>query len=154
MRADHGIIRKARFNEIEQISALIRNTLLISNSLDYDMKIIQNLSRQYSPDHLLDMAIRRRMYVHITNSAIDGTISLKGDTIYAFCVVPDKQNSGIGSRLLEFIEEKAKAAGVRTLSVDASLTAKKFYSDHGYRSVRKEGNKTFGAVFNMQKNLL
>ena len=41
-------IRRVKSDEIERLSALIKNTLLISNSVDYDMRVIQNLSRSYS----------------------------------------------------------------------------------------------------------
>ena len=109
MKTDRGIIRRVRYDEIEQLSALIRNTLLISNSLDYDMKVIQNLSQQYSTGNVRDMAMKRKMYVHLTDEVINGTVSLKGDTIYAFFVAPDRQGSGIGSRLLLFVEKVAKA---------------------------------------------
>ncbi len=153
MKADRGIIRRVRHNEIERLSALIRNTLLISNSLDYDMKVIQHLSRQYSSHSVRDMAMRRKMYVHLTDNVIDGTVSLKGDTIYAFFVAPDRQGRGIGSRLLSFIEIVAKSKGVRTLKVDASVTARDFYKDWGYKIVFKENNDTYGTVFSMEKNL-
>ena len=73
-----------RYDDIDRLGALIRNTLLISNSLDYDMTVIQNLSRQYSTRNVREMAMRRRMYVHLSNGVVDGTVSVKGDTIYAF----------------------------------------------------------------------
>lgn len=154
MKTDRGTIRRVHPDEIERLSSLIRNTLLISNSLDYDMRIIQNLSRQYSPGYLRDLALRRHMYVHLTGDTIDGTISLKGDAIYAFFVAPDKQREGIGSRLLTFVEELARTTGIRRLKVDASVTARAFYEHHGYRALRKERDYSYGAVFFMQKDLV
>ena len=153
MKADRGMIRRARYSEIEQLSSLIRNTLLISNSLDYDMEVIRNLSRQYSIGYLRDMAMRRRIYVHVAGGVIAGTVGLKGDTIYAFFVAPDRQRQGIGSRLLAFVEETAKSSGVGKIKVDASLTAKTFYANRGYRIVSKEKDKEYGAVFAMEKQL-
>ncbi|MBN1685393.1 MAG: GNAT family N-acetyltransferase [Spirochaetales bacterium] len=154
MKTDRGIIRRARYGEIERLSSLIRNTLLVSNSFDYDMNVIQNLSRQYSFDYLRDMTLRRRVYVHVTGEVIDGTVSLKGDTIYAFFVAPDRQRRGVGSRLLASVEETAKSSGVRTIRVDASLTAQKFYENRGYRIVGKERDTNYGTVFAMEKDLL
>jgi len=150
---DRGIVRRVRSSELELVSALIRNTLLVSNSLDYDMRIIWNLSRQYSAENLRDMAIRRRMYVHVTGNVIDGTVSLKGDTIYAFFVAPDKQGSGIGSDLLSCMEEVAKSLEIPCLKVDASITAKKFYEVHGYETVREEWDGNYGTVITMKKEL-
>jgi GNAT superfamily N-acetyltransferase len=153
VEADEGMIRPVRPNEIEDLSALIRNTLLISNSMDYDMLVIRNLSRQYAQKNVADMALRREMFIHMQGGRITGTVSLKDDTIFAFFVAPDRQRSGIGSRLLSFVEERARGAGMSRLKVGASLTAKDFYEAHGYSSVRKEGDESYGDVFYMEKML-
>ena len=153
MKADEGTIRRVRSNEIEDLSALIRNTLLISNSMDYDMHVIRNLSRQYAQQNVADMALRREMFVHIQNGRISGTVSLKNDTIFAFFVAPDKQHTGIGTQLLGFVEERARSAGFDRLKVGASLTARSFYEAHGYTSVRREGDDSYGTVFYMEKVL-
>ncbi len=142
-----------RYDEIDRLGALIRNTLLISNSLDYDMNVIQTLSGQYSARNVRDMAMRRRMYVHLTDEVIDGTVSLKGDTIYAFFVAPDRQGKGIGSRLLLFAEKMAKSSGARSLKVDASVTAKEFYGNRDYKTIGKEKSNTHGIIYTMEKEL-
>ena len=154
MKTDRGIIRRVRYEEINRLGALIRNTLLISNSLDYDIDIIQNLSRQYSTRNVRDMAMRRRMYVHLTDEVVDGTISLKEDTIYAFFVAPDRQGNGIGTGLLQFAEKSAKSFGVQTLKVDASVTAREFYRKRGYKTIGEEKNNSYGAVYTMEKKLI
>ena len=153
MHTDRGVIRRVRHTETGQVSSLIQNTLLISNSLDYDIRVILNLSRQYSHENVREMAARREMYVHLSGSAIDGTVSLKGNTIYAFFVAPDKQGSGIGTRLLAYVEDVAERQGRHELTVDASITAADFYATHGYRIVRREWNGSYGTVITMKKSL-
>lgn len=153
MKTDRGIIRRVRYDEIERIGALIRNTLLISNSLDYDMQVIQNLSRQYSAPNVRDMAMRRKMYVHLSDEVVDGTVSVKGDTIYAFFVAPNRQGNGIGTRLLLFVEKMAKSSGMESIKVDASVTAKGFYTKKGYKTIGKEKNSSYGVVYTMEKKL-
>jgi putative acetyltransferase len=154
MEADEGTIRRVRYEDIEALSALIRNTLLISNSRDYHMHVIRNLSRQYSVKNVADMALRREMYVHTAEGRITGTVSYKGDTIFAFFVAPDKQRMGIGSKLLRYVEERAKESGVHQIKVGASLTAKKFYESNGYRTVRREGDGSYGDIYFMAKRLV
>lgn len=153
MEADEGTIRQIRSNEVENISALIRNTLLISNSIDYDMHVIRNLSRQYAPRNVADMALRRDMYIHTREGRITGTVSLKDDTIFAFFVAPDKQRTGIGSSLLSFVEQKARTKGIESIKVGASITARHFYLTHGYRMIRKENDGSYGDVIYMDKIL-
>jgi GNAT superfamily N-acetyltransferase len=97
------------------------------------------------------MAFRREMYIYVEGGRIDGTVSLKGDTIFAFFIAPDRQHLGIGSKLLSFVEEKVRAAGIRRIRVGASITAKGFYTRHGFRTVRRESDGSFGDVFYMEK---
>ena len=153
MKTGQECIRRVKSDEIERLSALIKNTLLISNSVDYDMRVIQNLSRSYSSNQVADMTLRRQVYVHTHDGEIDGTVSLKGDTIFAFFVAPDRQGTGIGTKLLKFVEERAREAGVRVIKVGASVTAKKFYASRGYGTIRREGDGKYGDVFYMEKRL-
>ncbi|MBT3276008.1 MAG: GNAT family N-acetyltransferase [Spirochaetales bacterium] len=148
-----GTIRLVRASEIEQLSALIRNTLLISNSSHYDMQVVRNLSRQYTARHVRDMALRREMFIHLLDTRITGTISLKDETLFSFFVAPDVQRTGIGTQLLEFAEKTAKNRGELVLRVGASITAKGFYELKGFAVIREEGDKAFGTVFNMEKKL-
>jgi len=153
VKTNRGTIRRVRYDDIDRISALIRNTLLISNSLDYDMRVIQNLSRQYSARNVRDMAMRRKMYVHLTDDMVDGTVSVKEDTIYAFFVAPDRQGNGIGTRLLSYAENLVRTAGFQTAKVDASVTAREFYAEQGYQTISKEKNNSYGVVYTMEKIL-
>ena len=55
-----------------------------------------------------------------------------------FAVEPALQNSGIGSRLMEFIETYAREKGIRELALDTSELAVhliKFYEKRGYKFV-------------------
>lgn len=153
MIAEHGSIRSIRADDIRELSSLIRNTLLISNSLDYDIHIIRNLSRQYSPKRLADMSLRRDMYLYTIQDRIAGTVSVKDDMVYAFFIAPDMQRKGIGSQLLQFVEDRARENGVIRLKVGASVTARQFYAIHGYTTIKKEGDGSYGDVYYMEKVL-
>jgi GNAT superfamily N-acetyltransferase len=99
------------------------------------------------------MAMRRKMYVHLTGNVVDGTVSLKGDTIYAFFVAPDRQGTGIGSSLLAYVEEVARSQGLQSLTVDASITARRFYERRHYRLEKIERDGNYGTVITMKKDL-
>ncbi len=149
----HEAVRRIRPDEIETASTMIRNTLLLSNSRDYELHIIERLAQSYSPEYLLQPAGAGRLYVHFDGARIDGTIGFDGERISALFVSPDRQGKGVGSRLLEFVEERARAGGRKRIVVDASLTAAPFYRKNGYRYVARKRNQRHGDVYAMEKKL-
>ncbi|PSP74853.1 hypothetical protein BRC81_16875 [Halobacteriales archaeon QS_1_68_20] len=51
-------------------------------------------------------------------------------------VHPEAASQGVGSAVLADLERRARAGGVATLGLSASLNAVAFYEDHGYERVR------------------
>lgn len=60
---------------------------------------------------------------------------IANNELRACYIVPQAARSGIGSALLEKIEETARKAGLAYLQADPSLTAEAFYRRHGYEVV-------------------
>ena len=102
------MIRLMEERDLRQVSALIQNTLLVSNLSDYDLEIVANLQIAFSANQLRKLSKQRRIYIYEQEGAVMGAIGLEGDRIYNFFVSPDKQGSGIGGQLLEFVEEEAQ----------------------------------------------
>ncbi|MBI4978652.1 MAG: GNAT family N-acetyltransferase [Spirochaetes bacterium] len=57
--------------------------------------------------------------------------------ITALYVIPPYNGRGIGARLLKRLETVIARAGVKTITVNASLNAVSFYANHGYRTERR-----------------
>lgn len=56
-----------------------------------------------------------------------------------FAVEPELQNNGIGSRLMEFIEDYAATSGLKEIALDTSEKAQHlidYYSKRGYRFIQ------------------
>ena len=66
----------------------------------------------------------------------------EGDVFHLsiFCVRPDAQRTGVGTRLLRTLEECLREAGVGTvyLGTHRGTPAEAFYAKHGYRTNAKE----------------
>ena len=136
------------------MSAVICNTLLISNSSDYEVEVVRNLARGFTPQALRSMSHRRQIWVYEEEGRITATIALEDDTISGFFVAPDRQGRGIGTYLLRFMEERARQKGLRFLRLSASLTAVGFYEKLGYRPFGDEGgDDVYGRVVPMRKQL-
>jgi GNAT superfamily N-acetyltransferase len=147
------MIRLIEERDLQRISALIQNTLLVSNLPDYDLETIGRLHNAFTPEQLRGLAYKRRIYILEEDGLLLGTIGIEGDRVYNFFVPPDRQGSGIGGRLLDFVEEQARGEGRRTLTVDSSLTAVSFYRRRGYRKTGEQNNRAFGRTVTMVKTL-
>ena len=53
-------------------------------------------------------------------------------------VAPDLQRRGVGRRLMAKVERAAREAGVTTLVVSSSVTAKSFYARLGFKAIRDQ----------------
>jgi len=147
------MIRLIEERDLHRVSALIQNTLLVSNLADYDLEIIGNLLSAFSPQELRALARKRRIYIFEEDGVLLGTIGLEDDKVYNFFVSPDRQGSGVGGELLDFVENQARVEGRRKLTVDSSLTAVSFYRRKGYRQTGEQINRSFGRTITMEKLL-
>ena len=66
----------------------------------------------------------------------------EGDVYHlsVFCVRPDAQRTGVGTKLLRHLEDRLREAGVGTvyLGTHRGTPAEAFYAKHGYRTNAKE----------------
>ncbi len=147
------VIREFTFADADKVSALIRNTLLISNTADYDYKVIRNLESTFMPEKIKALSLRREIFVCERDNRICGTISLENNTIFSFFVAPDRQMEGVGTQLLEYVENLARRRGTRRLYMAASITAVSFYRRQGYVITGSGGDNVFGRTYNMRKDL-
>lgn len=77
---------------------------------------------------------------------VAGFANLENDgCVDMFYVAAEYQSQGVGSRLLESIEQEAKRQGLKKLHSDVSLTARPFFLSKGF-AVENEYSKKVGAV--------
>lgn len=148
-----SVIRPMRRQDIPAVSALIQNTVLVSNSADYDLEVIRALLENFSQRGLRSLAGRRRLFVCDSGGRLRGVIGLEGEAVCNLFVAPDEQGRGIGQELLEQVEDLAREQGLARISLDSSLTAVGFYERLGYRRTGEEGGGRFGRTIRMEKPL-
>jgi putative acetyltransferase len=147
------VIRPLRRQDIPAVSALIQNTVLISNSGDYDLQVIGALVENFSRPGLRSLAARRRLFVYDRGGRICGAVGLEGEAVCNLFVAPDEQGRGIGQELLEHVETLAREQGLVRLALDSSLTAVGFYERLGYRKTGQQSSGGFGSTIRMEKRL-
>jgi putative acetyltransferase len=127
--------------QAEAVSNLIRRNLLEVNSQDYAEDAISALVAYFSPATLLENSRSQTIFVATQDGEVVGTASLdnfgsaESPSYYAVAVfvLPELQRQGIGLRLMEAVELKARELGAEKITLRASITAKGFYQKLGYR---------------------
>ena len=136
-------------DSISELTLLIRRTYKVLADLGF------NYTGSYQDEAITEQRIAEgECYVMVEGSKIVGTITLCipplqwGDSnwytrpgVFAcsqFAVEPELQGAGRGSKLLEFIEDRARQLGAVELALDTSEGAVhliQFYTKRGYRFV-------------------
>lgn len=146
-------IRPFEPRDAEAVSALIRQTMRVSNSGDYALERLQPLMDYFSPQKVLLLSEERTCLVAEVEGQIAGTIALEEAELCTFFVHPDFQGQGIGSALLAAIEEAAGKMGIEKIQMHASLTGTEFYVRRGYRRTGEDIEGTAGKQIGMEKPL-
>jgi GNAT superfamily N-acetyltransferase len=146
-------IRRFEPRDAARVSAVIRETMAVSNSGDYPPERLRPLIDYFSPEKVALLAAERDCLVAEEDGRLVGTIGLDGAELVTFFVLPAYQGRGIGARLLAAIEELARARGVARVTVDSSITGERFYASRGYARTGASFEGTAGPQIGMEKHL-
>jgi predicted N-acetyltransferase YhbS len=146
-------IRKATQKDAEEVSNIIRRCLREVVSKDYPEKAIDSLCDFFTPALIIKNMGDRAVYVAIENDKVIGTASLKGDTVFTVFVNPDFHGTGIGSKLMDKVEELAKHNGYQIVKVPSGLSSVEFYRKRGYREIKRVHSDDHGDTIEMEKTL-
>jgi GNAT superfamily N-acetyltransferase len=133
--APGGIIRRFTPQDARAVTALIANTLLVSNTGDYTLEEISRLAAGYSSQTMNALSRSADIWVYEHDGVVQGVVCLDRSVLQAFFVAPDRQGRGVGRALMRVVEAAARRRGVTALEVPASLTGVGFYGKMGFRSL-------------------
>ncbi len=125
------IIRRAHLSDHPRMTQLQRCSLEVLCQKDYSVeqvKVLLKDKRDYK-----NWKWGETVFVAEYEKTIIGFAARNQNWITAVYVHPEFTRNGIGSRLLQIVEDDSKACGINALFVDASITAKPFYDSSGYQ---------------------
>ena len=125
-------LRRATGNDAAALSDLIVGTLRTSNAADYPPAVIARVADDFSAERLARMIEQRLVLVACEGSRLLGTAALDGDKVRSVFVAPERQGEGIGRALMAEVARLAAAAGITSLTLQSSLTARAFYAGLGF----------------------
>jgi GNAT superfamily N-acetyltransferase len=130
------VIRQARAEDAESVHEIVLWALRDTNARDYPPSVIDRLVLTL-PDKVASNLQTWCAFVASVDGRVVGTASLNGQRVTSVYVHPDYQGRGIATKLMDALENVANTQAQRTLSVQSSVTAKKFYAKRGFRLVRE-----------------
>jgi predicted N-acetyltransferase YhbS len=83
------LIRKFKPADAAAVSDVIRQTMRITNSQDYSMRILAPLVEYFSPENVLLLSKERICLVAEIENRVVGTFALEDSELCAFFVHPD-----------------------------------------------------------------
>lgn len=130
-----------RFNEadVTDVRNLIVRNFLEVNSKDYGMNAMQKLADVYDENKVLQIASYAHMYVFEADEKIVGTGSIASywgseteSILLTIFVLPEYHGMGIGSKIIETLEQDELFIGAKRIEIPSSITATDFYRKFGY----------------------
>lgn len=143
------IIRRYEVEDTKAIMRLFYDTVHEINIKDYSTAQVE----AWAPRDMNYEAWSNRLqgqitYVAENNGCIAGFGQLEENGhIDCFYCHKNYQRQGVGSKLLQAIEEMAKSISVERLFTEASITAKPFFESKGFKTVRQQEVKRQGETF-------
>jgi N-acetylglutamate synthase-like GNAT family acetyltransferase len=128
-------IRQATVDDKVLLGGLIKHTIRVSNSKDYDQRSIDMLCAIFEPEPLAERIKNELILLCFVGAALVGTGGLREEYLRSMFVEPAYQGQGFGKVLVARIEEEARKKEIPEIMVHSSLTARKFYAALDYEFV-------------------
>ncbi|MFN6517502.1 MAG: GNAT family N-acetyltransferase [Nostoc sp. CreGUA01] len=142
-------IREYKLSDTQAIMKLFYDTIHEINICDYTQEQVD----AWAPKNMDYEAWHKRLqtklpYIAEENGEIVGFGELEADGhIDCFYCHSKYQRKGIGSKLLNHLENIAKLQGIKRLYTEASITAKPFFQNQGFSVVREQQVERRGVLF-------
>ena len=129
-------IREATINDAKRISYLI-NTLTNKNPNNYTDIQLTTWKGYNTPSMIKKQFEDRTIFCAFSNKKLVGTIGLKNNYVVGFYISHSNRHKGIGSKLLNYIENYALNKNIKTLHLESTSSAIKFYESKGFQKKEK-----------------
>lgn len=130
-------IRKFKKKDTEQVARVIKSTFLKYNGSEGGKESVLKYVSRYSRDNISTLADQFEnnpiVLVATENEKIMGIIRGDEHKVFQLFVEGNYHGKGVGRKLMERFEERAKDRGSSVIRLRSSLYAVNFYEHLGYR---------------------
>ena len=127
--------RRATIDDIPDLQKLIARAINSITREGYTKEDLENWIRSYTYESTLERKIEDpdSYYILLTDQgSIIGTGILTTTEIHGVYADPESPVPGIGTRIMDHLEKKARDSGIQEINIRASVTAAGFYKARGY----------------------
>lgn len=149
-------IRPATSADAQKLSELIDENAQILLKPHYSELQLKIFLQYYSTQAMLEKLQKQIIFCAEINNQLVGTIALEDDFVVGFYTEVSRVNQGIGSALLDYLENHARAQGLNQIRLSASPVGVHFYERKGWKKVQDMVVDYLGVGFEetlMQKTL-
>ncbi len=129
--------RKAKLSDALELSEIRRGVFGNIPGEKYNEKLIKVLTQDYSPENIKKKIKKYPTFCLVNGNEIIGSISLQGSEIKGVFVKFNYTRKGIGTKLMNFIENYARKKGLKKVHLWSAEKAKVFYKKLGYKLIKK-----------------
>ena len=140
------IIRKAVNKDIDGISDLIQK-VTDNNPNNYSLEQIVAWKKYNTPSEIKKQLNDRVIFCAIKDNKLIGTIALKENFILGFYVNYSIRKIGIGTKILDYLEEYAFSNNIKKLKLTSTPSAFEFYKKRGYEIKEKVTLSIYGVDY-------
>jgi GNAT superfamily N-acetyltransferase len=126
-------LRVFRPSDLEAVKQVIFSTVDLCYSGVYPPRAIEFFKQYHCDENILDRAKKGYTIICELEGKVLATGTILENHICAVFVVRAAQCQGLGQRIMEDLENKARTAGFTEVTLDVSLPSSKFYERLGYR---------------------
>ncbi len=134
-------IRKAKEEDSEEISKLRRETFAKINGKDYSEELVKALNKKAMPEDIRRKIKEREVYCVVDkngNILGVGDLEVEKKKIGGVHVRYDLVGKGIGTKIMDFLEDKTREKGIKKVRLYSTKYARPFYEKLGYKFIRKD----------------
>ena len=132
-------IRRFSENDAKEVSDLIIKTLMITNTKDYPVEMMEELAKRQQPANILERDGQTQYSGleysgYIIGCGAIGSYWGKEDEscLFSIFVLPEYQGKGVGRMIVETLEKDEYFLRAKRIEVPASITGLEFYRKLGY----------------------
>ncbi len=156
-------VKIINFNEkyANDLSVIITRNLIEVNIKDYSIKEMIELSKDFTPEKIIEYSESRKTFIALINGKPVGTLGIAKiiggeNDDYHFLnifVLPEFHKKGIGTKLIEYSEEYVMKKKGKKIILLSSKTAHKFYKKRGYNYKKNVIETNQNGLYEMIKYL-
>ena len=102
-------------------------------------KIVEFFLKLHNKENILIDINNNRTYILVDNNKLIGTGSFLENHISRVFILPEYQNQGYGSKIMDFLENKIKLNYDYSV-LESSIPSKEFYKNRNYEKLDKKTN--------------